>query len=66
MAPLASLAAIVEAEIPDKLMASVKFDFSGLRAHDIAGRAQAFNRLVAGSIEIERAAAASGILMNDT
>ena len=30
MAPPAGLAAIIEAEIADKLMASVKFDFSGL------------------------------------
>ena len=37
MGPLAGLAAIIESEISDKLMTPVKFDFSGLWAHDIAG-----------------------------
>ena len=65
MGPLAGLAAIIEAEIADKLMVPVKFDFSGLWAHDIQGRAQAFNRLVAGGMSIEQAAGASGVLIND-
>ena len=62
---LAGLAAIIEAEITAKLMTPVKFDFSGLWAHDIQGRAQAFNRLVQGGMSIEKAAAASGVLMMD-
>ena len=65
MGPLAGLAACIQAEISDKLMIPVKFDFRGLWAHDLAGRAQAFNRLVAGGMDIERAAAASGVLVND-
>ena len=65
MGPLAGLAAIIEAEIRDKLMTAVKFDFSGLWAHDIQGRASSFQKLVAGGMDIERAAAASGVLMND-
>ena len=52
-----------EVEVSAKLMTPVKFDFSGLWAHDIAGRAQAFNRLVAGGMPIEQAAGVSGILM---
>ena len=64
MGPLAGLAAIIESEISDKLI-PVKFDFSGLWAHDIAGRAQAFNRLVQGGMSIEKAAGASGVLMMD-
>ena len=65
MGPLAGLAAIIESEIADKLMTPVKFDFSGLWAHDIQGRAQAFNRLVQGGMSIEQAAGASGVLMMD-
>ena len=65
MGPLAGLAAIIEAEVSAKLMTPCKFDFSGLWAHDIAGRAQAFNRLVAGGMGIEQAAGASGVLMMD-
>ena len=65
MGPLAGLAAIIESEIADKLMTPVKFDFSGLWAHDIQGRAQAFNRLVQGGMSIEKAAGASGVLMGD-
>ena len=63
MGPLAGLARIIEAEILDKLMTPVKFDFSGLWAHDIQGRAQAFNRLVQGGMSIEKAAGASSVLM---
>ena len=65
MGPLAGQARIIEAEVSNKLMTPVTFDFRGLWAHDIAGRAQAFNRLVAGGMDIERAAGASGILIND-
>ena len=65
MGPLAGIARIIESEISDKLMTPVKFDFSGLWAHDIAGRAQAFNRLVQGGMSIEKAAGASGVLMGD-
>ena len=64
MGPLAGLARIIESEISDKLMVTVKFDFSGLWAHDIQGRAQAFNRLVQGGMSIEKAAGASGVLMD--
>ena len=65
MGPLQGLARIIEAEIMDKLMTPVKFDFSGLWAHDIQGRASAFQRLVAGGMSIEQAVAASGILMDE-
>lgn len=64
MGPLAGLAAIIEREVSDKLMTAIKFDFSGLWAHDIAGRAVAFKNLVAGGMDIERAAGASGVLID--
>ena len=64
MGPLAGLARIIESEIADKLMTPVKFDFSGLWAHDIQGRASSFQKLVAGGMSIEQAAGASGVLMD--
>ena len=62
MGPLAGLAAIVEAELSAKLDQPVRFDFSGLWAHDIQGRAASFAKLVAGGMPLDRAAAVSGVL----
>jgi len=59
MTPPAGLAAIIEAEIADKLMASVKFDVSGLWTHDVAAGRKPL-------LGLSRAAAAAGILMDDT
>ena len=38
-------------------LAPVRFDFSGLWAHDLAGRGAAFAKMVQGGMELERAAA---------
>lgn len=65
MGPLAGMAAIIQAEVADKLMTPVKFDFRALWAHDLAGRASSFQKLVAGGMDMEKAAAASGVLMED-
>ena len=62
MGPLAGLAAVIEAEVSEKLMTPVRFDFSGLWAHDLQGRATAFQKMVAGGMTIEEAASASGVL----
>ena len=42
MGPLAGLAAILEAELRDKLDADIRFDFAHMWAHDLAGRASSF------------------------
>ena len=65
MGPLAGIASIIQAEVADKLMTPVKFDFRALWAHDLAGRASSFQKLVAGGMDMEKAPAASGVLMED-
>ena len=56
------VAALVAAELSKKLEVSISFDFSGLWAHDLAGRAQAFKQMVTGGMAIERAAGLSGLV----
>ena len=53
----------VAEEFSRKLETSVSFDLSGIWAHDLAGRAAAFQKMIAGGMEIERAVAASGLVI---
>ena len=46
---------IVAQELSRKLETQVSFDFSPLWAHDIAGRAQAFQKLIAGGMPVAEA-----------
>ena len=55
----------VAAEINEKLEASIRFDLGGLWAHDLAGRAQAFQKLVAGGQPINDALATAGLMASD-
>ena len=58
---------IVAQEIETKLEQRVSFDLSSLWAHDLAGRASSFKSMVTAGMEIDRAAALSGLLgMEDT
>ena len=59
------LGELVATELSAKLEAEVGFDFTGLYAHDLAGRAQAFQRLVAGGMVLERAFAISGLAVGE-
>ena len=59
---VAPLGRMVAAELTAKLDAPVRLDWEELRASDIAGRARAFSGLVSGGMEIDRAAALSGLL----
>lgn len=52
---------LVAAELSAKLEAPVSFDFTGLYAHDLAGRAQAFQKLAAGGMPVAEALAVSGL-----
>lgn len=52
-------------ELSQKLETPITLDFSSLYAHDLVGRASAFQRLVAGGMTIEQAAAVSGLLGAD-
>ena len=65
MGPLAGLAEIVQAELSAKLERAIKFDFAGLWAHDQAGRAAAFAKLVQGGMAIEEAARVSGVMVQE-
>ena len=62
MGPLAGLAATVEAELVAKLDQPVRFDFSGLWAHDLAGRAQSFKAMVSGGMDVDMAAGHAGLM----
>ena len=58
------IAKMIEAELRAKLETDISLRFD-LYATDLAGRAQAFAKLVAGGMELDRAAAVSGILSGD-
>ena len=62
-ATLAPLARVIEREAQAKLMASLKFDFTDLHASDVQGRARAFQSMVTAGMDIDRAAALSGLLI---
>ncbi len=55
------LARILEVELSDKLEAEVRLRFDNYPL-DLAGRAQAFQKLVAGGIPVSEALATSGLL----
>ena len=56
---------MLELEASRKLGFPVKMDFTALAAADIQGRARSFQSLVGGGMDLERAAAISGILVGD-
>ena len=63
---LAPVGEIVTAELGDQLdTPSLRLDFPVLFASDITGRARAFAATVQASMEIERAAALSGLLAGE-
>ena len=62
MGSVEPLLEIVRAEVATKLEAEVSFDLGGLWAHDLQGRASAFQRLVAGGVSVNEALATSGLL----
>ena len=56
------LARLLAHELSMKLETAVSFDFTGLYAHDLVGRATAFQRLVSAGMSVQDAAATSGLL----
>ena len=63
MGSVEPLAQIVGEELGRKLdTPNLAFDFSGLWAHDLAGRAAAFQKLVAAGMDTQEAARVSGIM----
>ena len=65
MGPLAGLAAIVEAETAAKFDQPVRFDFSGLWAADMAGRASSFKAMVTAGMDPGKAAGLAGLMAGD-
>lgn len=57
-----ALGDLVAAELSTKLETEIRFDFTHLYAHDLAGRAQAFQKLTGGGMPVDRALAISGLL----
>ena len=62
---LEPLGELVAEELSRKLDLPVSFDFSQTYAHDLAGRAQAFGKLVAGGMDTTAAASLSGLVASD-
>ena len=56
------LAALVTAELEAKLAGKFRLDFSSLWAHDLAGRAAAFQKLIVGGVPVNDALAQTGLL----
>ena len=66
MGSVEPVAELVAGELSSKLDApGLRFDFASLWAHDLAGRAQSFKQMVAGGMDVERAAALSGLTAID-
>ena len=65
MGSVEPLLLMVAEEVEAKLEAQVSFDLSRLWAHDLAGRAGAFSKLVGAGMDLAKAAAVSGVLAAD-
>ena len=59
------LARLLEHELSSKLEGEVKLDFSALYAHDLAGRATAFSKLIAGGLPVNEALVTSGLMADE-
>ena len=59
---VAPLGRIVEHELADKLEADITLQWDELRASDLSGRARAFQSMVGGGMEVEKAAALAGLM----
>ena len=62
MGAVEPVAQTVAEELGRKLeQPALSFDFGGLWAHDLAGRAASFQKLIAGGMDVAQAAAISGL-----
>ena len=59
---VAPLGRIVQHELQAKLEAQVKLGWEELRASDLSGRARAFQSMVGGGMDAERAASLAGLM----
>ena len=65
MGAVEPLLGIVAQEVEAKLETRVAFDLSRLWAHDLAGRASSFKAMVTGGMDVAKAAALSGLMVQD-
>ena len=62
---ISPLGRIVQSELRAKLDDGITLEWRELRASDLSGRARAFQSMVGGGIEVERAAGLAGLLVPD-
>ena len=62
---IAPLGRLVAHELSRKLEAEVSLDWHELRASDLAGRARAFQSMVGGGMDVAKAAALAGLMVDD-
>ena len=62
---LSPLGRLVEAELKDKLDDEVSLSWQELRASDLSGRARAFQSMVGGGMDISKAIAVAGLMVED-
>ena len=62
MASVEPVAELIAEEASEKLDSEVAFDFRGVWAHDLAGRASAYAQLVTAGMDADRAAALAGLM----
>ena len=59
------LGKLLAAELSAKLETEIELNFDQLYMHDLAGRASAFQKLIAGGVAVNEALATSGLLADD-
>ena len=60
------MARVVASELAVKLdIPGLSFDFSALFASDLSGRARAFQSMVGGGMDVGKAAALAGLMVDD-
>ena len=62
---LSPLGRLVEAELQDKLEDTVTLSWQELRASDLSGRARAFQSMVGGGMDMGKAVAVAGLMVED-
>ena len=65
MASVEPVAAVIAEVASEALETEVQFSFQHLWAHDLAGRAAAFQKLVAGGMPVEKAVQVAGLLVGE-
>ena len=61
-ASVVPVAALVAAELSDKLAVDIKLNFDRMFASDLSGRARAFQSMVGGGMDVAKAAALAGLM----